>query len=911
MGPSATDRLSQKLIEIQEQLTKKQQEILTLQSLTTEFAMARDKQDLLTITRDKLRTLFGLGENGVAIINDDGCTMSPFLSEPDSITRTHSKYREMLRRKYPLADGILDRTLNSPEPVLFYLREIADSGELPEYFQIQLDGGISRIVMTKLCTGNTAIGFWGITLTDEEPMTEEQLYLVKYISHLMATALSNVLANQDIQRRQMEREALLSLSVDIASVRTTNELVTLIRQKFKGLLGFTNTGMASFNKEKMICIPLMKDPESTSKDHPEYARATTKTYSLYDGVLERAFATDKPVVFSLKDLMKQAGLPLYAKVSYESGLKLLCVTRLSHGDEVLGFWQLYYEEDEAIDEGRLRLIEGLSNQLSVAVSNILANEDIQRRQMEKEALLSLSVDVASARTTDDLMLTVRLKLKQLLAFTNTGMTFADKEKMTCTPVLADPTSTASGHPEYESAYKQVYSIYDGLGFEQAFASEKPVVFDLEDLVKQENMPLYVTIPYESGLKIMCITRLCHRDEILGFWSIYYDSKYALDDSRLRIIEGLSNQLSVALSNILANDIIAQNLRAVKHQKQQLKEEKVYLMEEIAKSNNSWDVVGESDAIQEVFRLVRQVAGWDSTVLLLGETGTGKELIARAIHNNSPRRQKMLVKVNCAALPPLLIESELFGHERGSFTGAIERRIGKFELAHDGTLFLDEIGELPLELQVKLLRALQEKEIERVGGKETIKVNVRIVAATNRDLEKEMIAGRFRSDLYFRLNIFPIQLPPLRERREDIPVLASHFIKLHAKKIGRRIEALNPMVLQELMKYHWPGNIRELENLLERSVLLATGDTIQKINLPSAKWDLPPNAENHASVRLQSLADNEKRHILAVLKYCGEQVSGKNGAAAVLGIPPSTLISRMKRLGIAKAHFDRKNIVLNS
>ena len=267
---------------------------------------------------------------------------------------------------------------------------------------------------------------------------------------------------------------------------------------------------------------------------------------------------------------------------------------------------------------------------------------------------------------------------------------------------------------------------------------------------------------------------------------------------------------------------------------------------------------------------------------------------------------MMVKVNCAALPALLIESELFGHERGSFTGAFERRIGKFELAHDGTLFLDEIGELPLELQVKLLRALQEKEIERVGGKATIKVNVRIVAATNRDLEKEMSAGRFRTDLFYRLNIFPIQLPPLRERREDIPFLASHFIKLHAKKIGKRIDGLNSTVLQELMKYNWPGNIRELEHLLERSVLLATGDTIDKVSLPSMKVEAETRAAYEFPARPQSLADNEKHHILAVLKYCGEQVSGKNGAAAILGIPPSTLISRMKRLGIVKTHIEKNS-----
>ncbi len=722
MNQSDTDSTNCDLINMGEQLALKEKEFLALQGLATEFAAARHKQDLLVITRERLRSLYGFGENGVGAINDDGCTMSYFVSEPDRITTSHSNYKTMLHAKYPLADGILDRTLNSPEPLMFNLQEIADSGELPEYLQIHLDGGISRVLMTRLCTRNTTVGVWGITFTNEEPLSEEEIYLVKYISHLMA----------------------------------------------------------------------------------------------------------------------------------------------------------------------------------IAVSNVLANEDIQRRELEREILLSLSIDIASARTADDLMTPVRLKLKQILGFTNTGMMLLDKDKMVCTPLTHDPQSTASGHPDYKRATVTPFSFYYEV-FEKVFASNKPIVFSLKDLTKNDNVPLYVKVPYQSGLKYLCMSRLCHRGEVFGFWLLYYDDEQVIDEGSLRLIEGLSNQLSVAVSNILANEIIARNLQTVSHQKQQLKEEKVYLMEEIAKSHNSWDIVGKSKAMEAVFDLVGQVAAWDSTVLLLGETGTGKELVARAIHNYSPRRQKMMVKVNCAALPPQLIESELFGHERGSFTGATDRHIGKFELAHDGTLFLDEVGELPLELQAKLLRALQEKEIERLGGKTTIKVNVRIIAATNRDLEKEMIAGRFRSDLYYRLNIFPIQLPPLRERKEDIPVLASHFIKLHTKKIGKRIDSLSSRVLEQLMRYDWPGNIRELENILERSVLLATGNTIQKIDLPSIKYDLATRAEPETQIKLQSLADNEKQHIMSVLKYCGERISGKDGAAAILRIPPSTLISRMKRLGIKKEH----------
>jgi formate hydrogenlyase transcriptional activator len=311
------------------------------------------------------------------------------------------------------------------------------------------------------------------------------------------------------------------------------------------------------------------------------------------------------------------------------------------------------------------------------------------------------------------------------------------------------------------------------------------------------------------------------------------------------------------------------------------------------------IIGESPAIQKIFSLLKMVAPSGSTVLLLGETGTGKELIARAIHNGSPRHTKSMIKVNCAALPANLIESELFGHERGSFTGAVERRIGKFELASRGTLFLDEIGEMPLESQVKLLRALQEKEIERVGGRTTIEVDARIITATNLDLEKEVAEGRFRSDLYYRLNIFPIQLPALRERKEDIPGLANHFILRFAKKLGRTIEMLGNSVLQELMRYDWPGNIRELEHLIERSILLTPGTKISHIELPCSRRI---SMSAPVCVPLKTIDENERDHILAIIKHCRGRASGSGGAAEILGVPSSTLHSKMKRLGIVRRHI---------
>jgi len=312
------------------------------------------------------------------------------------------------------------------------------------------------------------------------------------------------------------------------------------------------------------------------------------------------------------------------------------------------------------------------------------------------------------------------------------------------------------------------------------------------------------------------------------------------------------------------------------------------------------VIGNCLEMQKMYSLISMVAPSNSTVLLLGETGTGKEVAARSIHNLSRQKGKKMITVNCAALPANLVESELFGHERGSFTGATERRLGKFELANGGTLFLDEIGELGLDLQVKLLRALQEKEIERVGGKGIIKTNVRVIAATNKNLEKEMADGRFRSDLYYRLNIFPISLPPLRERKNDIPLLAMHFVRRYNQECGKSINSICSRVLQSLVNYPWPGNIRELQHLIERSVLLAEGDTIKHVLLPS-----PIHAGFIHNDEIQSIHktidENEREHIHKVLKYCDGRIAGVAGAAHILGVPTTTLHSKMKRLGIRRDH----------
>lgn len=373
-----------------------------------------------------------------------------------------------------------------------------------------------------------------------------------------------------------------------------------------------------------------------------------------------------------------------------------------------------------------------------------------------------------------------------------------------------------------------------------------------------------------------------------YFSFFSRKPDALDETHLNICRRLQEPLIYMVESILAQD------------------KKVFSESHMAQSGTAFKfetgfegIVGKNPLLLEVFDHIAQVAPVDTTILITGESGTGKERIANSIHNLSPRKNKPFVKINCAALPASLIESELFGHEKGAFTGAVDRRAGKFELANEGTLFLDEIGEMPLEMQVKLLRVLQEKEIERVGGNTAITVDVRIIAATNRNLEKEVAEGRFRLDLYYRLNVFPIRLPSLRERKDDIPILANHFIRLCNQKSGKEVGQLSENALKNLLSYSWPGNIRELENLIERSVLLTKGTTIDELPLP--RNVLPDSiAENVWQER--TIEENERAHIIAALNKCNGRIRGENGAAEILGVPPTTLASKMQKLGIKRSGY---------
>jgi formate hydrogenlyase transcriptional activator len=440
---------------------------------------------------------------------------------------------------------------------------------------------------------------------------------------------------------------------------------------------------------------------------------------------------------------------------------------------------------------------------------------------------------------------------------------------------------------------------------KALESLKPVVIntwepnelssDASDLVAAE------------GIKTFCNIPLVNRGRALGILSILRTTETPFSPGDVDFLSRASGQIAIAIENALAYHEISQL-------KDKLAQEKLYLEEEIRSEMNFENIIGNSPALKHVLELVETVATSDSTVLLLGETGTGKELIARAIHDRSRRKDRTFVKLNCAAIPTGLLESELFGHEKGAFTGAIAQKVGRMELADQGTLFLDEVGDIPIEIQPKLLRALQEREFERLGSTHTRRANIRLVSATNRDLEQMIAAREFRSDLYYRLHVFPIRIPPLRERKEDIPQLVSYFVQKFAKQMQKKIEAISPAVMKGLTAWDWPGNIRELENFIERAVIVTRGKSLEapvgelrKTNTVAFPHAEQPNVEQVAEARTDSQSDQtsvadeyerrQRDEIVRALTACKGRVGGADGAAARLGTNRTTFLSRMKKFGI--------------
>jgi len=416
-----------------------------------------------------------------------------------------------------------------------------------------------------------------------------------------------------------------------------------------------------------------------------------------------------------------------------------------------------------------------------------------------------------------------------------------------------------------------------------FSTGKPWVGSADDLAQMDGK--FGTKWAAASLRNCCVLPLVTREQVLGLLTLSKREETGYTKDEVDFLMQVSSQVAIAIENALVRG----ELRKLKDN---FGEERAYLEDEIHSELNFEEIVGKSPALQRVLRQVEVVAPTDSGVLIQGETGTGKELIARAIHNLSARRDRPFVKLNCAAIPSGLLESELFGHEKGAFTGAIMRKAGRFEVADKGTLFLDEVGDIPLELQPKLLRVLQEHEFERLGSTRTQQVDVRVIAATHRELKQMVEAGQFRSDLYYRLHVFPLSIPPLRERREDIPMLVRHYVDKYARRMNRRIETVASGAMEALASYTWPGNVRELQNFIERAVILSPGTALRP---PLAELKQPTAQE--CDSKLSTLEEAEREHVLRALRESKWVIGGPNGAAARLGMKRTTLAYRIRKLNI--------------
>ncbi len=563
----------------------------------------------------------------------------------------------------------------------------------------------------------------------------------------------------------------------------------------------------------------------------------------------------------------------------------LCYLPLTTARHRLGALAFGSKHIGAYDTADVDFLQQVANQVAVAVDNALNYQRAQtyQRQLAEERdrlrlLLEINNAVVSHLDFRSLFQQIASALRRVLQQDFLSVALCDAERRTMRVHALD-------FPASKGLIKEEIVVpWTDAPATRAIEAGRPMEFDRADLEQMGGIVSRTLLA--EGLRLwQCVPLVAH-NRSLGTLNVGRRTENRFTPAEVDLLAQVAGQIALAIDNALA-------YQQIEELKNRLAGEKLYLEDEIRSEYRFAEIIGASAAIEKVLRQVKIAAPADTTVLIQGETGTGKELIARALHTLSTRHERTFVKLNCAAIPGGLLESEFFGHEKGAFTGAVAKKAGRFELADGGTLFLDEIGEIPLDLQPKLLRALQEQEFERLGGTRTLRVNVRLVAATNRDLAKMVAERQFRSDLYYRLNVFPLTLPPLRDRPEDIPLLVRYFVQQHARRLKRTIESIPTESMTALTRYPWPGNVRELENFIERSVLLSPGPVLRVAT--EALVALMDTADSDGA----TLADAERDHIVAALKQTNWVIGGPSGAAARLGMKRTTLISRMQKLGISR------------
>jgi formate hydrogenlyase transcriptional activator len=661
--------------------------------------------------------------------------------------------------------------------------------------------------------------------------------------------------------------ALLRAANSIATCKDCDSTAEMLVTKLREVTPFDYLHVVAFDKDTNLTCWSLLDANGTRLKSP-FDDACAE-----DDPLRWVHDSGEPLV--TVDWTRESRFQKYGTFLANVSITSTCSIPLVRGERRLGVLSLGRFYPNAYDEEEVRFLCLVADQIAMAIDAAVNFFISQQVQDQLKLVLDLNNQVVSNLAFDDLLRAASASVRRVMHCDATAVMLANNE-------ASHLRVHALDYPDSRGVFTEGHLVpIEGTTPGECFKSGKPMVVNRLDSTQ---MPpeMYAKAKAE-GLNSLCDVPLKSRNKLLGVLAVAKREENAFGKDEVDFLMQVANQVAIGVENALAYTEIADL-------KNRLAQEKLYLEEEIRGEMDFEGIVGQSSALRHVLNLVETVAPSDSTVLLLGETGTGKELIARAIHDRSRRKDRTFVKLNCAAIPTGLLESELFGHERGAFTGAISQKIGRLELSHQGSLFLDEVGDIPLEIQPKLLRALQEREFERLGSNHTKKVDVRLVAATNRDLEKMIENREFRSDLYYRLNVFPIRIPPLRERPDDIPLLVRYFAQKYGRRMEKKIESIPAASMKKLAAWHWPGNIRELENFIERSVILTHGSALQ---VPIGEL-----GGNGKTASVPATHETEERNdILRILKETNGRVAGPQGAAARMGLKRTTLISRMKKLGI--------------
>lgn len=668
-------------------------------------------------------------------------------------------------------------------------------------------------------------------------------------------------------------EAVLALTRSIAGRTDLGALLSGVGEALSRIVTFDHVGLVLYD-------PVGNAMQGHILSAPGNPEISGLRLPVEDDPSGWVWQNQQPLILSRLD--SESRWPAFVpRARQEFGLSSTVLVPLTAGENRLGALGFSTVAPFDPNAGEIAFLERVAGEFAVAVEGFLAKQALVRERDRIQTIFDISNALVSKLVPEDLFSALSDQLSRVIQHDCALLMIRNDESRGL-----DPYALHATDPRLLEAFKGCVDP-TGMPAAEVLATGKPIVAYHFEIEKYPSPAFRQAAAL--GCKSICSVPLISRDRTLGTLALVRVNDDPWPPSDVEFLAQVANQVSIAVENSLA-------YRELEQIKERLATEKLYLEDEIRLDNNVGNMVGDGPAFQAVLKGVQIVAPTDSTVLILGETGTGKELVARAIHDLSGRHKGNFVKVNCAAIPASLLESELFGHEKGSFTGASAQRIGRFELAHQGTLFLDEIGEMPIELQPKLLRAIQDQEFERVGGSRTIRTDVRFLAATNRDLKSMVDQNSFRADLYYRLHVFPLHVPPLRDRREDIPLLTRYFVQKYAHRMGRSIDKIPTAALEALTRYSWPGNIRELQNLIERSVILTSGNTLNVAVSELADHTLIKLPESRDSNTSRTA---ERERIIKALEEAKGQVGGPNGAAARLGLKRTTLQSRMRKLKISR------------